>query len=272
MLKVLSTLMDKPGKNSVHISMEHLYSYYVRRGMDVRLPEHIAFALLSSVSGSESAYDSMSDYYWAGVAHRFLQENPNRALELLSSILKREGRFSPIGSSQGLSKIADEIVKEYPKESWNVISKELESDTTKKYEILQWLGDSGLERRGRKPPITLIPVDCILDWIEKDRENRLHLVLSMLPQTLDTTEGGQLTRRMIEKYADDESVSYSIISHFYAGSWSGLTSLHYSRKRDAARSWLAETDSASIQKWLTKFIDSLSDSIESEKIQEEREF
>jgi len=215
----------------------------------------------------------MSDYYWAGVAQRFLEEHPHRALEVLSSILKREGRFSPIGSSQSISKVADEIVKEHPRESWSVISEELEGDyDTKKFEISHWLGEPGFGRHARKTPITFIPVDCIVDWIEKDREKRLHFVLSMLPQTLDAGEGGQLTRRIIEGYADDESISNSIISHFYAGSWSGPTSLHYSRKRDAARTWLAETDSVNIQKWLARFIDSLSDSIESEKIQEEREF
>lgn len=272
-LQVITTLIDKPSKNSVNVCIEHLYSFYIRKNKATRLPEDITFTLLSSSSSGDTNDNNMNDYYWGNVAERFLDEYPHRTIDLLSSILSREDRLSPVGPSQYISKVADKIVQEYPEESWKIISQGLEGEySTKQFEITHWLGDSGFDRGTRKEPITLIPADCIISWIDQDRENRLHIVNSMLPQTLNPKEGGELTRKFIEKYGDDERIENSIISHFYSGFWSGPTSKHHSEKRDVARKWLAETDSPKLQKWLGKYIDSLSDSIEREQIQEEREF
>jgi len=272
-LQVVNTLLEKPDKASVGICIEHFYSFYIRKEKALSLPEEITFSLLSSPFSGDSDDSNMGDYYWGNVAEKFLEKYPFRAMDLFASILSREDRLSPIGTSQYISQVADNIVGIHPSESWKIISNKLEGEySTKQFEITNWLGDSGFGKGARKEPISLIPADEIISWIDEDKEKRLHTVSSMLPQTLSVEEGGMLTKLFIEKYCGDESIVNSVISHFCSGMWSGPVSIHYSEKRDAARKWFGETDSSEVQQWLGKYIDRLSDSIEEEQIREERKF
>ena len=55
------------------------------------------------------------------------------------------------------------------------------------------------------------------------------------------------------------------------GGWWGPASKHYRGKRDSARGWLADESDPRVQKWLRRYIESLTYQIERAEIEEERQ-
>jgi len=269
--EIISSLLQYPDNTSVGICTQLVQDYYFDKESSGEFPEQLVFEVLTAVPLTKDQ-DQMYGYYWNKIATNFLKKHQNRSIELLTQILNKMGRMSRYGDSNYITKIADEIVIAEPSESWKIVADLLASEKKNRYEIIHWLGDTGFEDKPQKGAINYMPHEDIINWIKEDKEDRLSLMQQVLPKNLNQNLGGQLTRSFIEEFCDDDQLANSLFVHFHMGGWSGHESNYLSRIRDSARLWISETPSTKIQLWLGKFIDYLSNHIETAQIQEEREF
>ena len=269
--EILSELLYHPDGSSVGICTELAQGYYFDKESPKAFPEELIFNILSAVP-PEKKQDQMYGYYWKIIAKRFLEKHPARSIELLKHVLGHMDRISRFGNSSYIAQVADEIVIANPIDSWDIISKNLLTDSIKRLGVIHWLKESGFEDRPKIGAIIHLPHDKIVEWIKENIEERLWIIGQVLPKTLDKDKGGLLTANFIEEFCIDDETSASLFWHFWTGGWSGPESQYLERKRDAARKWLAQTSSLKIQLWLDKYIEHLNNRIEKTQIDEEREF
>lgn len=268
--ELISALLQHPDNTSVSICTQLVHDYYFNKESSNNFPEELIFKTLTMAPYAGSQ-DQMYGYYWNKIAEGFLKEYSNRSIELLNKVLSNAGQISRYGSLDHIAKIADKIVIDNPRESWKIVSNLIISETNSRYDVIEWLRDTGFEDRLRKGAICYMPEEEIIKWVKDDKENRLWLIEGVLPKTLDENSGGRLTRSFIEELCDDK-MEDSLFVHFHMGSWTGPESAYLSKIRDSARKWISEIQSTKIQLWLGKFIDYLSNQIEVAQIREERQF
>ena len=275
--QVINALLERGDDESINISTEMVQEFYFDKDRNnnpppSNFPEDLVFKVLTAKT-TDNNHNQMYGYYWDVIARNFLNQHPNRKIELFENMMSDAGRISRHGTTEYIAKIADEIVDEYPNETWKIISELMVSDSKNSYELIFWLRDrGGFDDQTIHGAINRMPAQDIINWIKEDVENRLWLIREVLPKTLNEDEGGTLTRLFIEEFCDDESIANGVCVHFHMGGWSGPESIYLSQKRDAARPWLSEIHSPKIQVWLGKYIDYLNNRIEQCQIREEREF
>ena len=268
--EIITTLLRRPDQTSVNISRRLVYNYYFAQGSSADFPEELVFEVLALSSATEP-HSSMAD--WNDLAKGFIKKHPTRSMDLLNEILKNIRQISHHGDTSFIEEVAVEIVRDHPLEAWKTISEILLSKLEDRLTVILWLADTGFEDMPKQSAANYLPAEEVLRWIKEDPDQRQGLVLEILPRTLGQATGGRLTSLFIEEFCDDDRVASNLFGHFYTGGeWTGPESDFLSRKRDAARRWLAEIPSVKIQSWLGKYVDYLSAQIEAAKIREEREF
>lgn len=270
--RVIRSLLNRADKGSHAVAIDILHGVYCDKKSSEPLPVELTYDVLTANEFMSSENNVMHGYHWGVVAKKFVAEQPSQALNLLKFIVTRMERLSGIRNVSEPSQVADEIVKEHPHEAWQIISAALENKDAHRFNITHWLGDGGFEDQPDLGAIRFLDVNDLIYWVDEKREDRLWLILHMLPKTLDDTPGGRLTRTFLERYGSDERLGQSLISHFWTGGWWGPESKYLQRKRDTARRWLGEISSPTIQLWLSKYIDYLGERISAAEISEEREF
>lgn len=275
--QVITALLEQGDDTAINISTQLVQDYYFdkdRKGNSSPrdFPEELIFKTLTAKTSSDN-HDQMHGFYWDIIARKFFNKHPNRKIDLFKDIMSDMGQISRYGSMDYIAKIADDIVEEYPQETWQIVSDLMESESKTRYELVYWLGDTGgFGDDSKNGAINKMPSQDIINWINVDAEKRRWLIQGVLPKTLNTDAGGELTRSFIEEYCDDDQIAGGVCVHFHMGGWSGPESIYLSKQRDAARKWMSEIRSTNIQIWLGKFIEYLSNRIETCNIQEERRF
>ena len=271
--QIIIALLDHVEDTSSNIfCVQHVYNYYFGKDSIGDFPEDLIFKVLISIP-SEFHQNSMYGFYWGKIAQGFIGKYPHRKMDLFKEITSDTKRLSRYCYSGDIGKLANDIVKDHPQETWKIISELLISQSEKYYELIFWLkGGIGFKDRSEHSIMRHMSAEDVIDWIKTDIDNRCRLIQEVLPKTLDEDAGGQLTRLFIEEFCDDERLAGHLHVHFHMGGWSGPDSIYLSGKRDAARRWMSEITSPRIQIWLGKYIEHLSNYIEKAIIKEEREF
>ena len=269
--QVVTTLLDCADDTAINICTQLVQDYYFDKGASGEFPEELIFKVLTAITSADN-HVQMYGFYWDIIAKKFLKKHPKRNMDLFKKIMSDMGQISRYGNTDYIAKIADEIVKEQPQATWKIVSELLISESKNRYELIYWLGDTGFEDTPKHGAINYMPAKEIINWIKADVDERRWLIQEILPKTLNESTGGQLTQLFIEEFCDDDRIAGSLFVHFHMGGWSGPESIYLSKIRDTARQWVSEIPSTKIQVWLGKFIDYLSNRIETSKIQEEREF
>ena len=269
--EIITTLLRRPDETSVNVCTRLVYDYYFDEGGSEDFPESLVFDVLTRLTLTEADNLMVMSRVMSEIARGFLQKHPNRKIDLFKEITRNMRRISRYVNTD-IANVADNIVKDHPRETWETVSEFLVSESENRYKLIHWLGDTGSEDRPKHGAINHMPAEDIIDWIKADVDGRRRLIQRVLPKTLNENADGRLTRLFIEEFCGDDHVASSLFGHFYTGGWSGPESDYLSRKRDAARQWLKEIPSVKIQLWLGKYIDYLNGRIEVAKIREEREF
>lgn len=267
----IKALLRHADDTSFNVCIQHVHNYYFRENSTGDFPEDLVFKVLSNVP-SDNNRDQMYSYYWDITAKGFLEKYPDRKLDLFNKIIRDMGRISRLRNSSEIANLANDIVKEHPHDTWKILSELLVSEEYESFNLIYWLSDTGFDDKPEHSAIRYMPAEDIVEWINIDKENRCSLIQTILPKTLDTNEGGQLTRLYIEEFCEDNYLTSSLREHFLMGGWRGDESHYLSKKRDAARRWISEISSVRIQVWLGKYMDTLNERIEASMIREEREF
>jgi len=270
---VLTLLVDQPDDKSVSFVAELTDRYFIESKSKRICPEKLLFRVITSLGCFVKDSDTMLDYHWGKVAKLFMDQYPERHLELFSVILENMHNLSGLRQLCHPSQIADNIAQAHPAAAWAIVTSHIERDDENGYYVLSWLSDEmGFEEDAKGNAIRYFDPTVVMAWIAEKPEMRVLLIGHCLPKTLDIDDGGTLTRLFIDAYGDDEEIRRYLISHFWGGGWTGPESAYLMRKRDKARKWVSEIRSDKIQAWLSMYIEALTKDIIRAEINEERRF
>jgi len=266
---MIETLLSRVDDSSAQSVVVLVYGYYFNNNKAKILPQDLVYRVLTCKVNENQQHHAMYSYYFYQIGEEYIAQYPGHALKLLEELLNNFSSWRLNRGRHNIGELTEKIVKEKPEESWRIISRYLENDDTRCFQIIHWLGGPFKGREGNDP-ICHIPAESIIEWIKIDPENRIWKISHALPKTLETESG--LTNIFIEEFADDHDVANGIISHFHTGSWTGPDSVYLEEKRNQALRWISKTDSLQVRLWLDRYIGSLTERIDSARIREEREF
>jgi hypothetical protein len=269
--ETIRALIDRDDDEDIDIGVELTDQYYCRE--ERPLPNPQTRDLIAAAIELEPSRNTMRDFYLHRIVKRYRSQYPADDLSLLTSLLSNFDSLSRLRGPYDLSLIADEIVRTHPSEAWPIIQAAIESQPDGAYDIVMWLGDSSLARRGAPGAMRLLNADDVIRWTREKPEERVRLIYHGLPKTLDENAGGRVTQLFIEAFGSMDRVRGTLMAHFaYGGAWWGPRSLYLRGKRDEARGWLGGIMSPAVEEWVTRYVATLSQDIELAEIDEERGF
>jgi hypothetical protein len=266
----------KADKKGAGIALEITYGWYCHEKTSTALPEDVISQVLTDKTVLLNLSDGSGDWYWQEIEQQYIKRNPKHIFELFGNVVEslRHVGHGFLGLRDGLRSALADIINTDPKQCWQVISSEHNKEDNLGRGVVELL-EPGVsfgedELFGL---ISLFPAANVMEWISQNPEERAPIIAGMAPKTLNSeTSGGKLTRDLLAQYGDMKSVSNELLAHFHTGGWSGPASEHYRRKRDTAREWLAGESSPRVRVWIERYVEMLTQEIESAEMEEERRY
>ena len=275
-------LLNSMDRSAIGLALKLFSNYYISRKPKPTLPCELAFQLLSHPElfkeSDDYRYDTMTDFYWTGIAKELLYSYPWKALDLVQLVLVPFGSDRTIfdAFSQSCSFLT-EATKRYPVEVWEYVSEYLgdRGNFSRTMSIGRWLKEADLsETEKSKGALTLIPREKIWEWVDRDIENRAwYLASEFVPKTLLIEEWhNSLARDILVRYGDREDVGSTLISNYSTEVFWGSASLHYEERLKELTDIQNSDNDKKVDRWINEFISFLEEQIEHAKIREERMF
>ena len=274
-------LLSARNKFAASIALELYYSYYVFEKPEPTLPRNLTFRLLAHPTLFEESnrhrFDTMTDYYWVEIGKAFLKSSPEKSLELVEPMLSHFGHHGSIFSvNSETCSVLNQITGQHPVEVWEKVSRFLEDQTnvSRAVSLEQWLGEGGgSSRKNRLGALTLIPLEKIWEWVDKDVENRAwYVACRLVPKTLSAEEWPtSLVRAFLIRYGEREDVRRNLRANYSTEMWQGSLSLHSENKQQKLLRLKDGEDNENVKRWIDEFVEELEKRIEYAKIDEERE-
>ena len=274
-------LLGSVEKTAASIALQLYYYYYDFQKSEPTLPPDLTFRLLVRPFLSEALnphqLNRMTDIYWTEIGKTFLQQFPEKSLELVEPILShfgQEGAIIDIYSET--CSVLDQITKRYPVEVWEQVCKHLEDQTnfSRALSLERWLRGREDSSSGESiGALKLIPQEKIWKWVDKDVENRAwRLAHQLIPKTLSVAGWStSLARKTLVRYGEREEVRRNLRANYSTEMWQGPRSLHYENKQQQLLRLKEGEDNENVKRWIDEFVEELRGDIEYAKIGEERE-
>ncbi len=273
----LLNLSDRP---AVSFALKIYYRYYVWRQPAPALQCDLTFRLLSHSSlfdpSDAPEFDDMIEFSWTEIAKVFLQDYPDKSLELVKSMLDHFGEKGTIvGVFSETCSILDAITEEHSEQVWEQVSSLLEQRTnfSRITDLERWLGKGGdTDRETAKPALARMPRKKIWEWVDADAKNRARYLTPCVPKphSLEAWKTS-LAREVLLRYGNQNDVRGALIGHYLTDTWLGPPSVHYQAKQDYLSQIRDIEDNEDINDWIDEFVEGLDEIITDEKIHEERE-
>ena len=276
--KWIAFLMDTTDKSAMSIALHLYYDYYIRRKPEPTLPPDLTFRLLTHPplfeESDQQRLDTMTDFYWTEIGKAFLHHYPERSLELIEPMLSHFGEVGVIfGVDSQTCSVLDEIMKPYPTEVWDHVSKLLENQkpSSRTVALEHWLREESSAREG-KGALTLISPEKIWKWIGEDEEERAwYFARNLVPKTLSAEEWPtSLAREVLMRYGERDDVRGGLSSNYLTEGWNGFASLHYEDKRQKLLHIAEGENDERVRRWIDEFTAGLEEVTEQAGIYEER--
>ncbi len=281
-VKWIEFLLRVTDKSAASIVLHLYHWYYIFDKPEPALPCDLTFRVLSQPVLFEESdryrFDTMTDYYWLEIGKVFLHRYPKKSLELVEPMFSHfghEGSIIDVYSQTCL--VLDQITEQHPVGVWKHVSKLLEDQTdfSRVASLERWLREGGTSgREERKEALIFIPREKIWEWVDKDVEKRAwYLAYRLVPKTLSVEEWWtSLARAVLMRYGERDEVRSGLRSNYLTEGWWGPGSLHYKEKQQKLLRLKEGEDNENVKRWIDEFVDGLEESIEYEKIDEERRF
>ena len=281
--KWIEFLMDTTDKSVVSIALHLYHDYYIRRKPEPTLPPDMTFQLLTHPSLFEESvqyqFNGMTDHYWTEIGRAFLNCYPEQSLELVEPMLSHFGEVGVIfGVDSQTCSVLDEITKQHPTEVWEQVSKLLADQTrsARSVALEQWLRGGDFSNfapmEDEKRVLTLIPLEKMWEWVDKDVENRApYFARRLVPKTLSAEEWPtSLVREFLARYGEQEEARRCLSLNYLTEGGSGLASLHYENKQRMLLDIKDGEDDENVKRWINEFVEGLEGITEQARIDEER--
>ena len=212
-------------------------------------------------------------YCWTELANRFIASYPHRKWDIFKAGLMQESSLLRC-IEYHKEGFMTQLTSDSPSRAWSCIKEVLEELKDGKWAIASWLSGDMTSTFGHTAfgPIQYISPSELFSWVESDRKNRAYWLCQVLPQTLNESPSGRLTRNFLARFGNDESTYRSFTTRFMNRSWSGNESEHCRELRDEARNWLKGETNKIVVTWIEEYIETLGYDIQRAEIEEERGF
>jgi hypothetical protein len=275
--KWINFLLSVNKKKSVLIALDLYYFYYIINKTDIILPKILTYKLLlhNCLSKNEEVQFRNITHEWSGICQKYLELFPEKSIgfaKIIFKYLREKGTIFADFHSPVLS-VLENIVIEFPSKSWEIVSKYLESSKyTKIIYLREWLRGGFFLKKEEKGAISLFPTEIIWNWIDGDVSNRAKQITRLVPNKLFRKKGELcLARELLMYYGDRKDVRRALIANFYSEGWSGKGSLHYQNRKQEVINYKKEEENTNVKNWIDEYVAALDESIEREKLEEERE-
>ncbi|HUS49109.1 MAG TPA: hypothetical protein VMZ91_03035, partial [Candidatus Paceibacterota bacterium] len=274
--KWIDFLLSVNKKKSILIALDLYYFYYIINKTDVILPKILTYKLLlhNCLFEKEGGQFRNITHEWSKICQKYLELFPEKSIgfaKIIFKYFKEKGTIFADFRSPVLSVLGN-IVIEFPSESWEIVSKYLESSKyTKIIYLREWLRGGLFLKKEGKGAISLFPTKIIWNWINGDIDNRAKQIARLVPNRLFRKKGELcLARELLMHYGDREDVRRALIANFYSEGWSGKGSLHYQNRKQEVINYKKEEENTNVRNWIDEYVAALDESIEREKLEEER--
>jgi len=275
--KWIDFLLLVNNKKSILIALDLYYFYYIINKTDIILPKILTYKLLlhNCLFKKDEVQFRNITHEWSVICQKYLELFPEKSIEFAKIIFKyfrEKGTIFADFRSPVLS-VLEKIIIEFPSESWEIVSKYLESSKyTKIIYLREWLRGGFFLKKEEKGAISLFPTEIIWDWINRDVSNRAKQIARLVPNRLFRKKGELcLARELLMYYGDRKDVRRTLIANFYSEGWSGKGSLHYQNRKQEVLNYKKEEENTNVRNWIDEYAVALDESIEQEKLEEERE-
>jgi hypothetical protein len=265
---------------SVLIALDLYTFYYLDSSAKRPLPQELTYELLthpslfSNVSTQSPRSDGMEDYHWTEVAKVFIEEHPNRSLDLADMMLEHFGENNTIfgGLYSRSREIINELVRRFPEQLWESIKKFIGPPLdSRAFNIRLWLRGENLSDDAGVSALGFIPPQRIWQWVEEDIEDRPWSITSCVQKGFFRSDTRIcFAREVLVRYGDREDVRNELFSIFATGSWSGPASEHYQKVKDDMLNFKKDETDANVRRWIDEYVSYLDKDIERAKHEEER--
>ena len=277
--KWIDFLIDRQDAESIPIAMELYYFFYLIKDSKHKLPREQTLALLTHpslfIKQEIIRRNQMDDFQWAEIGKAFIRLYPKDGLALADIMIKHFGEEGTIlgGFHSRANSVLNEITNRYPNEVWKRITKYLGPPIdSRAYRLKSWLRGEELFRKNGEGVLSLIPVDRICEWVDKNIEKRAWYLASFVPNRLSREEGKTcLAREVLVRYGSRKDVRRNLMANFSTEGWAGPASLHYETKKQQLLDFKKDEDNPNVKLWIDEYVASLDRQIERERIREERE-
>lgn len=274
--KWINFLLSVNKKKSILIALDLYYFYYIINKTDIILPKILTYKLLlhNCLFEKEEVQFRNITHEWSRICQKYLELFPEKSIEFAKIIFKyfrEKGTIFADFRSPVLS-VLEKIVIEFPSESWEIVSKYLESSKyTKIIYLREWLRGGLFRKKEKKGAISLFPTEVIWNWINGDIDNRAKQIARLVPNRLFRKKGELcLARELLMYYGDRKDVRRALIANFYSEGWSGKGSLHYQNRKQEVLNYKKEEENTNVRNWIDEYVVGLDEAMEREKLEEER--
>jgi len=274
--KWIDFLLSVNKKKSILIALDLYYFYYIINKTDIILPKILTYKLLlhNCLFEKEEVLFRNITHEWSRICQKYLELFPEKSIEFVKIIFKyfREKGTIFAGFRSPALSVLEKIIIEFPVESWEIVSKYLESSKyTKIIYLREWLRGGFFLKKEEKGAISLFQTEIIWKWIDGNVSNRAEQIARLVPNRLFRKKGELcLARELLMYYGDRKDVRRALISNFYSEGWSGEGSLHYQNRKQEVLKYKEEEEDTNVRNWIDEYVAALDESKEREKMEEER--
>lgn len=259
------------GSRDAASSAIDLSHFYFRMGKrELPLPDDLMFKALTApalfVRSDDRRNGTGEDYEWTELATAYIEQHPERSVELASLMLehfREEGTIVGAFRSQ-TNKVLENILRRFPADLWRRIAGYLGPPIdSRAFHIYHWL---------REGALAFIPAELIWEWVEQDIEKRAWYVAQFVPSVFPGDDTSASARQVLVRYGSRKDVRSNLIANFSTEIWWGPESSHARQKLEQLRAWKQGETNPNVLRWLNDYIASVEHRVERAKIEEEREF
>lgn len=279
----LGFLLNAASPNSIASALQILFYYYVYDRKDSSIPEDLTWRALTQSAlfqdGQGMRPNSSTARTWQRIATRFLDQYPQRSLELSGALLERMQKDSGIisGPSPPAFAVLNYVLRADAAGVWKQVAPLLGPPIdTRAYWLGVWLhgtqrilpNDSDIDGA-----LTRIPDEAVWAWVDEDVERRAWLVANLAPGGF-FRENDKVcwSREVLVRYGDRDDVRRNIGIHFGVESWRGPESEHWAKKRAELLEYRRTEDHPRVLRWIDDYVEYLDQQIERARTEEEREW
>lgn len=265
----IETLLARDDPESAVTALNIVHTYYDEQAPRGEAPEQLLWRVLTNpvlaAEREDGVFSQMGVFYWKDVADRFIEQYPDRQLDLADWMLEHMGTRGAIVSRfySEVHEVLNKVAQANPSETWQTVVNHLETTQDKQaYMIGHWLRDAELED-GKKGAIRLFPVEDVLSWIDTDPEERAPYIAYSTPLgSLVNEDEFPLAREVLARFGDVEDVHDTLFANLTSGSTWGKLSDHYRGICSALREVSDAEDDPNVLRWIDDTLDELEDQID----------